>query len=69
MFQRVLAFHEVDPSFLDYVHCFGDQEEPLDAGLCHFQSDDFTTEDCELRLLTYADLANRVPKTLWGLKK
>ncbi|KAK7977073.1 hypothetical protein PG988_004563 [Apiospora saccharicola] len=45
MFQRVFAFHEVHPSFLDYVHSFGDQEEPLDAGLCHFQSDDVTTAE------------------------
>ncbi|KAK6845643.1 hypothetical protein PG995_015753 [Apiospora arundinis] len=41
--QRVFAFHEVHPSFLDYVHSFGDQEDPIDAGLCHFQSDDIST--------------------------
>ncbi|KAI0128370.1 hypothetical protein BJ170DRAFT_621301 [Xylariales sp. AK1849] len=40
MLQYLLTYHQVDPSFLDYVHTFGDQAEPLDACLCHFQYDD-----------------------------
>jgi hypothetical protein len=31
---------EVDPSFLDSLFAFGDQDEPLDASLAHFRSDD-----------------------------
>ncbi|ORY56097.1 uncharacterized protein BCR38DRAFT_451443 [Pseudomassariella vexata] len=40
MLQSLFTFQQVEPSFLDYLHTFGDQEEPIDACLCHFQSDD-----------------------------
>ncbi|KAK0717304.1 hypothetical protein B0T26DRAFT_646130 [Lasiosphaeria miniovina] len=40
MLKLVLTFHQVDPSFLDYIFTFGDQEEPQDACLSQFQSHD-----------------------------
>ncbi|KAK3372080.1 hypothetical protein B0H63DRAFT_483814 [Podospora didyma] len=43
MLKLILTFHQVDPLFLDYIFTFGDQDEPLDAGLSHFQRQDALT--------------------------
>ncbi|KAK4040357.1 hypothetical protein C8A01DRAFT_15750 [Parachaetomium inaequale] len=40
MLKTLFTYHQVDPSFLDSLFAFGDQDEPLDAGLAHFRSDD-----------------------------
>ncbi|KAI5464962.1 hypothetical protein BGZ63DRAFT_421949 [Mariannaea sp. PMI_226] len=39
-FTYVLTFHQVAPSFLDYLHSFGDTENPLDYSWIDFQSED-----------------------------
>ncbi|KAK3695650.1 hypothetical protein B0T22DRAFT_113891 [Podospora appendiculata] len=40
MFKMLLTFQQVEPSFLDYCFTFGEQDEPSDACLSHFQYDD-----------------------------
>ncbi|KAK3367215.1 hypothetical protein B0T24DRAFT_385828 [Lasiosphaeria ovina] len=40
MLKLVLTFHQVDPSFLDCLLTFGDQDEPQDACLSQFQCHD-----------------------------
>lgn len=36
----ILTFHQVPPTFLDFLFTFGAQMEPIDAGLAQFQFDD-----------------------------
>lgn len=39
----VFTYHQVDPSFLDAVHTFGDQEDPKDLSLMSFKANDTLT--------------------------
>ncbi|KAH7175263.1 hypothetical protein EDB81DRAFT_769547 [Dactylonectria macrodidyma] len=39
-FSNILAFHQISPSFLDYVHSFGQSELPKDYSMTGFFSED-----------------------------
>ncbi|KAH0423634.1 hypothetical protein CcaCcLH18_12050 [Colletotrichum camelliae] len=55
MLKLVGSYHQIDPSFLESVHIFGEQDDPIDCGLAHFRASDSTrcsTQDkMELRRL------------------
>ncbi|KAF4481302.1 hypothetical protein CGGC5_v010840 [Colletotrichum fructicola Nara gc5] len=40
MLKLVGSYHQIDPSFLESVHTFGAQDDPIDCGLAHFRASD-----------------------------
>ncbi|KAK0669224.1 hypothetical protein QBC41DRAFT_224283, partial [Cercophora samala] len=40
MLKLLFTFHQVDPSFLEFVYTFGSHDEPVDAFLSYFQNED-----------------------------
>ncbi|KAK3997449.1 hypothetical protein QBC44DRAFT_94719 [Cladorrhinum sp. PSN332] len=40
MFQMLLTFHQIGPCFLECIFTFGDSDDPVDASLSQFLSDD-----------------------------
>ncbi|KXH57865.1 hypothetical protein CSAL01_10953 [Colletotrichum salicis] len=46
MFKLICSYHQVNPSFLEPVHAFGEQSEPLDLCLAQFKGND--TRSCPI---------------------
>ncbi|KAH8893663.1 hypothetical protein GQ53DRAFT_805199 [Thozetella sp. PMI_491] len=51
MLKYLMTYQQVDVSFLDSIFAFGDQEEPLDAGLSLFQYDNAWSQETRLPTL------------------